>query len=88
MPAAFSNGSVLSKMRPLDNASVSWLEADWNAFMAGLPLDAADLGADGGQLVFDAVVTAIKMIDAVDQRLALRDQPGDDEAGRGAGRLP
>jgi hypothetical protein len=41
---------------------------------SGNLLDALDVGADGRQLGFHAVVAAVEVVDAVDQRLAA--QPG------------
>ena len=45
---------------------------------------APDDGAQRGQLLFDIVVAAIDMVDAVDQRVALGDQASEHQAGRGA----
>src|SRR6202165_3401008 len=89
MPAAASSGKVSSKMRPLDSAIVSMaMSASQTHILAaeGAHADAAPLGdamdarAERGELFLDPLVTAIKVIDAIDHRLALRDQAGDDQA--------
>src|SRR5690606_5508131 len=46
--------------------------------------DAFDLGAAAAELVFQAFEAAIEMIDAVDHRLALGGQAGNDQRHRGA----
>src|SRR5690242_2352980 len=72
-PARASRGSASSRMRPLARASVS--------IGSGYPLDSR---AEVGEALLDLLVAAIEVVDAVDDRLALGHEPGDDEARRGA----
>src|SRR5450755_4805664 len=91
MPAAASSGKVSSKMRPLDSAIVSMaMSASQMGILAAegkhadaVPAlgDAMDARAERGELFLDPLVTAIEVIDAIDHRLAFRDQAGDDQAG-------
>src|SRR5580765_4941884 len=46
--------------------------------------DATDLGAHGLELLFDALVSAVDMIDAVDNGFAVSHQRGDDQRGGSA----
>src|ERR1022692_4329681 len=46
--------------------------------------DAADLGADGFQLFFDFFVTAVDVVDAVDDGFAIGDEGGEDQRCAGA----
>src|SRR6202140_2683811 len=90
MPAAASSGKVSSKMRPLDSAIVSMaMSASQTRILAaeGEHADAVPaLGqamnarAERGELFLDPLVTAIEVVDAIDDRLSFRDQSGDDEA--------
>src|SRR6516225_3148421 len=49
-----------------------------------LARDARDVGAAGAELLFKPLEAAIEMIDAVDDRLPLRRQRGDDQRHRSA----
>src|SRR5947209_16563183 len=49
-----------------------------------LLLDALDVRADGGELLFDLFVPAIDVVDAVDAGGAAGDHAGQDQGGRGA----
>eukprot|EP01022_Parablepharisma_sp_SALTPOND_P017907 TRINITY_DN290_c1_g1_i2.p1 TRINITY_DN290_c1_g1~~TRINITY_DN290_c1_g1_i2.p1 ORF type:complete len:1623 (-),score=570.02 TRINITY_DN290_c1_g1_i2:20056-24924(-) len=84
MPAAFNSGRVSSKMRPLESASVScWVMM--SAFLdSGNLLDALDIGTDGRQLGFHAVIATVEVVDALHHRLALGSQAGDHQRGRRA----
>src|SRR5215475_12710160 len=74
MPAAFSSGVVSSKMRPFDRAILTliWVRS----------VRAADTRAQLRKFFLDAVVTAVEMVDAIDQRLAVGHQAGNHQAGR------
>ena len=45
---------------------------------------AADLGADAAELLFEALVAAVHVVDAVEDGLAVGDEGGEDEGGGGA----
>ena len=44
---------------------------------AALLVDALDARAEGAELLFQRLVTAVEVVDALDHGLALRDEPGD-----------
>src|SRR6266699_1668100 len=46
--------------------------------------DAANARTDGGEFFLDALVTAIDVVDAVDECFTLRDQRGQNQRGAGA----
>src|SRR5690606_30162284 len=78
MPASFSSGRVSSRMRPLDRAMVRLLLM---CLLSGG--NAADAGTQHLQLFLDAFVTAINVVDAVDQGIAIGPEAGDHQAGGG-----
>src|SRR5215470_7288456 len=91
MPARASRGSVSSKVRPLARAMVSGCTARTGE--GGSPFyrrcaadlgDAADACAERGELLFDPLVAAIEVVDAIDRGLSFGDQPADDQTGGGA----
>src|SRR5512143_3021563 len=86
MPAWASSGSVSLKMRPLERAmvNVSVMASHPVALAASWRGDAADTCTQLRQLLLDALVAAIDMVDAIHQGIALRHQRGDDETRRGA----
>src|SRR5688572_4838410 len=49
-----------------------------------LVLDPLDLSADGAQLLFDLLVTAVDVVDAIQPRRTTGDEAGEDECRRGA----
>src|SRR3546814_6223939 len=51
---------------------------------AACSVDAPDLRAQPRQLALDVLVAAVEVVDAVDDGLALGDQAGEDQRGRGA----
>src|SRR4051812_35470517 len=77
MPMRPSSGSVSSRMRPFARASVT-VSAAMNSGYA------SDAGAQLAQALLDVLVAAVQVVDAIDDRLALGHEPGDDEARRGA----
>src|SRR5690625_1436435 len=79
MPISASRGSVSSRMRPLVSAMVS--VSDLIMMSSG---NSSNVGAQLLQLLFDALVATIDMIDAIDDGGALRRQPGNHQARRGA----
>src|SRR5678809_1048076 len=90
MPTRASSGAVSSKMRPFDNAMLMLAMMrsrhkgrDSTPATEGLP-DALDVRAKRRQLLLEALVAPVEVVDAVDHRVALRHQPGDDQAGRRA----
>src|SRR5215471_5472109 len=95
-PALASSGSVSSKMRPFERASVitAMPTRDNRGFYrkdrgkpcisrtsghapSGHPSDAR---AELRELLLDAFVAAVQVVDAVDARLALGDEARDDQA--------
>src|SRR5262252_10645504 len=94
-PALASSGSVSSKIRPFERASVitAMRTRDNRGFYRkdrGRPCISMTSGhtlyacAELRQLLLDAFVAAVEVIDAVDARLALGDEARDDQARRGA----
>ena len=88
MPTRASSGAVSSKIRPLDSAM---LISPWQQRARFYRRNRADsyfirstLGAERAELLLERLVAAIEVVDAVDHRLALGHQAGDDQAGRGA----
>src|SRR5258706_9031910 len=81
-PICASNGSVSSRIRPLDSAMLIML------MRSSLPasFDPPDAGAQRAQLLFKRLIAAVKVVDPVHQRLALRDEARDDEA-RGSAQI-
>src|SRR5690606_33344930 len=89
MPAAANSGSVSSRMRPLDSAMVNIGSDRGKSGDGGPALDqvighATDLGADLGQLLLDAIVASVDVVDAVDDRLPPGAEAGRHQAARGA----
>src|SRR5438270_13359426 len=95
MPTRASSGAVSSKIRPFDNAMLMLAMcnhpgnrpercAEGGGFYRKALRYALDPGPEGAELFFQRLVAAVKMVNAVDQRFALRDEAGDDEAGGGA----
>src|SRR5262249_32319611 len=95
IPAAASSGSVSSKMRPFESASViTGKRAGGNrAFyrkgrgkpcisttLAGTSGYAFDARSELSELLLDAFIAAVEMVDAVDAGLAVGDQTGDHQA--------
>src|SRR5438105_14458682 len=87
MPAAFSSGRVSSKMRPFERARVIIAppRGAANDGSRGGSFDSFDVRADAAQLRFHLVVAAVQVVDAVDDRIAVGDEYGDNQAG---GRTP
>src|SRR5919204_2551504 len=94
MPTRASSGAVSSKIRPFDNAMLMLAMcnhpgnrpkrcAEGGGFYRKALGYALDPRAEGGELFFQRLVAPIEVVDAVDQRFALRDEPGDDETGGG-----
>src|SRR5215470_11468010 len=99
-PASASSGSVSSKIRPFERASVITVmrTRDNRGFYRkdrGKPCISMTSGhapsghpsdprAELRQLLLDALVAAVEVVDAVDARLAFGNEARDDEARRGA----
>src|SRR5271170_5676562 len=74
-----SSGAVSSRIRPFDNAMLIM------PMRSSLPasVDPLDAAAQRAQLLLERFVAAVQVIDAVDDRFALRRQAGEHEACRG-----
>src|SRR3990167_1699362 len=72
IPAAASSGRVSSRIRPLERAMVSMV----------LARHAANLRPQQLQLLFDALVTTVDVVNAINQGVALGNQCRDHQAGR------
>ena len=87
-------GRLQQRQRLVEDAALRQGQRDHGAMPAmpdahrpqssGVVTQPLDVGADGAQLGFHPVVAAVEVVDALDQRLALGDEAGDHQAGRGA----
>src|SRR5690606_896149 len=81
MPASANSGRVPARLRPWRRAMVSMA---FSLVGPGLARHAANLGTQQLELLFDALVAAVDVVDAVDQRIAVGNQRRQHQAGRGA----
>src|SRR5262245_30316744 len=84
IPARASNGAVSSKIRPFDSAMLMlamMCRTHRGAAFYRNSADAFDARAERAQLDLECLVAAVEVVDAIDDRLALGDQPGDHQAG-------
>src|SRR5271154_3700876 len=74
-PAGMTTKEANGKTR---NNKGAWVEG---LLLAEDVAHAADLGADAAELLFETLVAAVHVVDAVEDGLAVGDQRGQDEGG-------
>ena len=83
IPARASNGAAASQIRPFDSAIVSMHKPRAAARQGRSPGDPPDARTELRELLFDALVAAVDVVDPIDGGVTVRHQPGEHQTRRG-----